>query len=481
MKEEKTPRLPTFPEAITVLLLIIGILVYFNIVMGISSQIALFLCLIICCVFAFYLGFTWDNIESMIRDGLNIGLIALLINLLIGMFIAVLCASGTMPYLIMLGLRVISPRFFLVTTFLSCCVLSTCTGSSYTTAGTVGVAMLGIGSAMGVNPAIICGAILGGCYFGDKISPVSESTVFASASAETPLFEHVHSMTYVIFPTTVILIIIYTIMGFNMDVAATDTASIEEIENGLNELFHFTPLLLLPVLVVLILIIKKAPALPALTAGILLCVACCMIFQHMSFTEVTSALVSGFDAPTENTVIHDMLKKGGLNSMSNIVFVMLLGMPVGGLLQSTKTMEVIVEFFGRFVNTVPKAITVSVLTAAVNAGVTGVTYPAYILTSAAFGKVYDAFELDRKVLSRTCEMSVVCTVLMPWTGTGMFMSSLFGLPVSAYAPYYFFGFLVPGITILCGFTGFGMFYTNNRRGWGKNRYVPKKIDKLKLN
>lgn len=409
------------------------------------------------------------------RDGLNIGLIAMLINLLIGMLIAGLCASGAMPYLIYLGLQVISPKFFLVTTFLICCVLASCTGSSYTTAGTVGVALLGIGTTMGVNPAIICGAILGGCYFGDKISPVSESTVFASASAEAPLFEHVHAMTYVIFPTTMILTVGYLIAGCRFDATRVDTSAATAIQAGLKELFYFSPLLLLPIAVIFILIIKKAPAVPTLSIGVMLCVVCCAVFQHMSLADITSTLINGFSAGSENSIINDMLKKGGMNSVSNVIFVMLFGMPLGGILKETRTLEVIVHYFGRFVNTVPKAIFISVITAAVNAAITGNTYSSYILTTAAFGKVYDAFELDRKVLSRTCEMSVVCTVLMPWTGTGMFMSSLFGLPVSAYAPYYFFGFLVPSITILCGITGFGMFYTNGRRGWGKNKYIPKKI------
>ena len=473
--------MPNFPEALLLMIVIIGILVSFNIFLGIASQISLFLCVILSVAFAMYLGYDWDATEGMIRDGLNIGLIAMLINVLIGMLIAGLCASGTMPYLIYLGLKVISPQFFLVTTFLTCCVLASCTGSSYTTAGTVGVAMLGIGTAMGVNPAIICGAILGGCYFGDKISPVSESTVFASASAEASLFEHVHAMTFVIFPTTLILVVVYLFMGFRTGATSVDTGATAAIESGLSELFHFNPLLLLPVIVVLILIVKKVPAVLTLTIGVLLCVACCMIFQKMSFVDVAKTLMNGFSAGSDNQTINDMLKKGGLNSMGNIIFVMLLGMPLGGILKGTKTLEVIVQHFSRFVNTVPKAIFISVVTAAVNAGITGNTYSSYILTTAAFGKVYDAFELDRKCLSRTCEMSVVCTVLMPWTGTGMFMSSLFNLPVSAYAPYYFFGFLVPTLTIICGITGFGMFYTNGRRGWGKNRYVPKKLDKLELN
>lgn len=480
-KKERTARLPRFGEAFFVVALLMAMLIICNIVLVFDAQISLLLGTIIACAFAFYLGHDWQSIENMIFKGLNVGLIAMLINLLIGMLISSWCASGTVGYLIYLSLKMVSPKFFLFTTLVSCCILSACTGSSWTTAGTVGIAMLGAGTIMGVNPAMICGAILAGCYFGDKISPISESTNCASAVAGTKLLEHVNSMTYVIFTSTGIVAIVYLVIGFCSDASYVPQEEIAMISNGLSDLFWFSPILLIPLVILFIMIIKKCPALLTMGVAIGMGIILSMLFQKQSLGSMVSTLMNGFAADTEIEAVAKMLKKGGLNNMRNVITVMLCGLPMGGVLEGTQAMEVIVNKMGRLVDSVAKTIAASTICACLMAVVTGDTYPAYILTAAAFGKRHDDLQLDRKVLSRTLEMAVVCNCLVPWTAGGVYMSELFGLSPSAYAPYYFWGFLVPLCNIALGCIGWGVFYTGGRRGWGKNKYVPQKIaltDKL---
>lgn len=474
--KEKIPRAPGFGEAMLVVLALIAILIGCNIFIGFDAQISLLIGCLIACGFAFYLGYGWTSIEKMIIEGIGVAILAFLINLIIGMLISCWCASGTVGYIIYLSLKLISPKFFLLTTLIACCVLSACTGSSWTTAGTVGIAMLGAGSVMGVSAPMICGAILAGCYFGDKLSPISESTNCASAIAEAPLMEHVHSMTYVVFPATIITAVIYIFAGILSQNTFVPSAEIEKISAGLEEVFWFNPVLLLPMLLMLVMIVKKVPALVTLMVSIVFGLFFCFAFQKIGVKDIASILMDGFKANSDLDVVNNMLKKGGLNSMRNTVTIMLCGLPIGSVLKGTKALEVIVHHFGKLVNTVAKTVAASTVCATVMAAVTGDTYPAYILTGAAFGNRYDALQLDRKNLSRTLEMAVVCNCLYPWTAGGAYMSELFGLSPLEYMPFYYWGFLIVGINIVLGFIGFGMFYTNNRKGWGKGRYIPGKIE-----
>lgn len=322
---------------------------------------------------------------------------------------------------------------------------------------------------------MICGAILAGCYFGDKISPISESTNCASAVAETPLMEHVHSMTYVIFTSTMIVAVIYLFIGFGSDAAYVPQEQIALMSNGLKDLFWFSPILLIPLAVLFVMIIKKCPALLTMAVAIAMGVILAVFAQKQSLADIVSTLMNGFAANSEIDAVNSMLKKGGLNAMRNVITVMLCGLPMGGVLKGTQAMEVIVHKMGRLVDSVAKTIAASTICACLMAVVTGDTYPAYILTAAAFGKRHDDLQLDRKVLSRTLEMAVVCNCLVPWTAGGVYMSEMFGLPVSAYAPYYYWGFLVPLCNIALGIIGWGVFYTGGRRGWGKNKYIPQKL------
>jgi len=474
-KANREGRNPSFWEASGIVILILVLLLYLILIEGITAQVALSICLAIACAFAFFLGYSWSRIEAMLMDGIRIGSLAMVINLMIGMLIAAWCAAGTVPYLIDIGIKIIVPKLFLPMACLICCILSLCTGSSWTTAGTIGIALFGIGTTMGIPGAMLVGPILTGAYFGDKLSPISESTNCAAAAAETDLMQHVHSMCFVVIPSTVIACVIYGILGWKYGGAAMDATALTTLSEALHQKFWLNSSLLIPLAVLGICIFKKIDSIPAIAIAIAAGIIFALL-QGFSFKDICSVLYKGLKLNT-GTPIDKMLSKGGMSSMTNVITIIICGMPLGSVLRGTKTLETIVYHFKKMINSPGNVVASSTVCTTLLCYLTGNSYGAYILTCAAFGSAYDDWNIHRKVLSRVCEMAVVVQCLAPWTSGGAYMSNLFGISCGEFAPYYVWGYIVPIFTIICGYTGFGMFYKSSElrggvRGWGRNKYVP---------
>lgn len=473
---DREGRIPQFWEAGLLMILVATVLIYFNGFLKINSMASLFVGLVLCAFFAAYLGNSWNVIEEMMLAGLKIGLVAMIINVLIGMIISTWSAGGTVPYLIYLGLQFIAPQWFLVSTFLLCTIMSACTGSSWATAGTVGVAMFGIGTAMGMPPAMVVGAVLSGSYFGDKMSPVSETTNLAAATAETKLMEHLTSMGYVGLPAGLMTAAIYWYLGrpySNHDL--TNNADILHLIQGIEGHFWLNPILLLPVVVLAILIIKKSSAILAMSIAIFMGVLF-SLWQGVDFATIMNATVNGYQPNTEYKMLNSMLNKGGIRSLMDTLVIIVIGLPMGGILKQTKTLETLVFHFKNFTTSRVKVVGGSLITVMTSGAVCGDTYAAYILATSAFGRAYDKLQIDRRILSRVCEMGVVLACLMPWTAGGVFMSKLFGMPPSEYGWYYFWGPLTFFMIMFSAVTGWGIFYTEGRKGWGKNKEIPPILD-----
>lgn len=456
-------RTPSVLQASTLLVLLAVILTGCTLMLNIPPQLSLLFGTVICCVFAGCLDYHWQQIEEMIVDGLSAGLLAMLINAMIGMLIAVLCACGTMPYMMCLGLRIVSPRFFLLSVFLLCAVFSTCLGSSYTTAGTIGVALMELSAIMRSSPAVVCGAILCGCYFGEKLSPVSEAVNVSSACAGAILTRHIQAMRQVMVPSALITALVYLAAGL----FAAQPA--EQISYGFYEqefaaVFRMGPVLIVPLAVMALMILIGRPALITLTAGIAVSCLLGILYQGISLKEMADMLLNGCAVTASDPEINRMLHRGGVNSMSDIIAVMLFGMPLGGLLKGTGALEVIVSQLGERVKSVPGVVIASSICSMAAAAMTGSNYPAYLLTVSAFSKTYDSLGLDRSMLSRSCEMAGFCGVMLPWTTTGVFMASVLGVSPFSYAPCFQFGFLVPICTIVCSCNGWIDLSHNRQKG-----------------
>ncbi len=476
MSEKKTGRNPKFIEAALILVAIIVILLYCVIFRSTGAQIPLVLCVFVVGLFAAYLGYGLDEIMEMAYSGMRQGEMALLFNCMIGFIVASWTAAGIMPYIIYLGLGWISPAMLATIACVVCAIMSTLIGSSWTTAGTVGLAFVGIGIGMGMPAPLIAGAVISGSTFGDKLSPLSETTVVAAAAAKTPLMQHVHAMLYTSVPALVIGCIMYSVIGARYGSSAVDASQINEIRSVLATTFNFNPLLFLVPVVLVVMIIKKVDSLFCLCVAAILGTLIAVFYQGYNLSETASFLMNGLgESVTENAMVNSMLKKGGLNAMWFTISLIITAFPLAGLLQQTNILKTVVGKSSLILKSPTAAITASLVTPAVLCIITGASYVPAVLTAATYGDVYDDLELDRKVLSRSGEdTGTLFSPFVPWHGSGVYFSSTLGVPTLEYAPYYFLGWLDPLVALFCAFTGWGVFYTEGRRGWGKkNRYVKK--------
>ena len=278
-------------------------------------------------------GQRWTEIEAGIIDGISLGMKAILILCIIGIMIGTWIASGIVPVMIYYGLQVMNPSFFLVASCLICSIVSLSTGSSWTTAGTVGIALIGVGQGLGVPLPMVAGAIISGAYFGDKMSPLSDSTNLAPAVAGSELFEHIRHMLYTTVPALLIALVLYTILGLRGFEGEASDEKISSIQSTLTETFNLNPLLLLPPLLIVVMVIFRLHAIPALLGAALIGGALAMAFQNTSLMQLVDIAQGGYAADTGNETVDSLLTRGGLDSMMYTVSLILCALSFGGIME----------------------------------------------------------------------------------------------------------------------------------------------------
>ena len=284
----------------------------------------------------FKLGFTWKELEEGILSTINTTMPSILILLIVGVLIGTWILSGVVPSMIYYGLNILSPSIFLIATTIICAIVSIATGSSWTTAGTIGIALLGIGSALNIPSPIIAGAIISGAYFGDKMSPLSDTTNLAPAMAGTNLFDHIKHMLYTTTPALIISLVLYGIIGFKYAGSNIDTRQIIQIQDALiNNYNTLSPLLLLVPIIVITLVILKVPAIPGLIIGVLLGAFVSIVFQGASLADVFLVAKNGYVSSTGMEFVDALLTRGGLDSMLSTVSLMICALTTGGILEKT--------------------------------------------------------------------------------------------------------------------------------------------------
>ncbi len=403
----------------------------------------------------FKLGFTWKELEDGILSTINTTMQAILILLIVGMLIGTWILGGVVPSMIYWGLNILSPGIFLVATTLICAIVSISTGSSWTTAGTIGIALLGIGNALGIPTNIIAGAIISGAYFGDKMSPLSDTTNLAPAMAGTTLFEHIKHMLYTTVPALLISLVLYGIIGMKYAGNQIDTTQINQIQTALLNNYHtLSPLLLLVPVAVIVLVIFKVPAIPALIGGALLGGVIAVVFQGSSMADVFLAAKGGYVSSTGMDFVDQLLTRGGLDSMLGTVSLMLCALTVGGILEKTGMLEVIAKAilsvakgtFGLIAATIFTCIGTNIAVAD--------QYLAIVIPGSMYKDAFIKQGLSPKNLSRALEDSgTVTSALIPWNTCGAYMSATLGVGSFAFLPYAFFNLLCPLISLFFGATG----------------------------
>ena len=400
------------------------------------------------------IGVSWKEIETGIVDGISVGMRAILILCVIGIMIGTWIASGIVPVMIYYGLQVMSPSFFLVATCLICSIVSLATGSSWTTAGTVGVALIGVGKGLGVPLPMVAGAIISGAYFGDKMSPLSDSTNLAPAVAGSDLFEHIRHMLYTTIPALMIALILYAILGLRGFEGESSNDSINTILTTLSDSFNLSPLLLLPPGLIILMVIFRLHALPALLGAALIGALLAITFQKVSPMEMVDIAQGGYTATTGNEMVDELLSRGGLDSMMYTVSLVLCALTFGGVMERCGFLKAIANAILKFARSTGSLVTATVATCFGMNIVAPDQYLSIIVPGRMYRDAYKERGLHAKNLSRTLEdAGTLSSPLVAWNTCGAYMATTLTVAPLAYLPYCFLNLLTPVIAIALAYLG----------------------------
>lgn len=394
------------------------------------------------------LGFSWKEMQEGIMETIRAALPAILIIMVIGALIGAWIIGGIIPTMIEYGLTLISPSFFLVTTLLLCSVVSLAVGSSLSTIGTVGVALFGIGSAMGVPAPMTVGAIVSGAYFGDKMSPLSDTTNLAPSVSGADIFDHIRCMMGTTVPTYLVCVVIYGIMGFLLPGTSGTEASVSEISGALQSAFTIHPLLLIPPVLVILMVVFRVPALPGLLAAAALGLLCGGLVQGHDVSSLLGVIMDGYTGSTGVAAVDTLLNRGGILGMMKTIALMLIALSFAGIFERTGMAHALAEKVLSRVHTEKSLMIATVLTAwAILLG-TGQQYVAIIMTGRLFRPEYEARDLQPCYLSRSLEDSgTVFGGIVPYSTGAGFTESTLGVSAWQYGPFTFFGWINPLIAI----------------------------------
>lgn len=406
----------------------------------------------------FRLEYKWSELEEGILQTITMALQALLILLIVGTLIGTWILCGVVPSMIFWGLKILSPGIFLVATLLICSIVSVATGSSWTTAGTVGIALLGIGQTLGIPSPVIAGAIISGAYFGDKMSPLSDTTNLAPAMAGANLFDHIRHMVYTTGPAYLISVILYAFIGMKYAGQSLDTTQIDIIKETLVSNFStLSPILMLAPVAVIVMVILKVPAIPALLTGTLLGGFFAMIFQGANFGDVMTAMHYGYESHTGIVSVDELLTRGGLDNMLWTVSLIICALSFGGILEKTGMLETIARNILKFAKGTFGLVLGTIITCIMTNIVTGDQYLGIVMPGRMYKDEYKNRGLAAKNLSRAIEDSATVTsALIPWTTCGSYMIATLGLNPMAYLPYAFLNILTPVVSLVLAATGWTM-------------------------
>jgi NhaC family Na+:H+ antiporter len=465
--EENTriaPRKPSLGVALIPVLFLIAILVVGILVYRQDAHVLLAIAACFAGVIGKRLGYTWKEMEDQIFTSLTLSMRACFILITVGVLIAVWILGGVVPAMIYYGLLLIHPAVFLATTLLVCSVVSLTIGSSWSTVATVGIAFMGIGIALGVPPEMTAGTAISGAYFGDKMSPLSDTTNLASAATGVELFAHIRHMLYTTVPAYIISLGLLIFMGIRF--AGGDYAGdqVEEIMTAIREAYHINPVMLLPVLFVILMIAKKIPPLPGLWLGIFMGVIFMFIFQlrnydsaHEAMGTLLTATNWGVSSDTGHAVIDRLFSGGGLQSMLYSVSVVFCSMAFAGIVEKIRSLEVITENLLTLAKSIKSLVIVSVFSAFLTNVMTADQYLSIILPGRMFRGSFEKKGYATKNFARALEDGGTMTsALVPWNACALFMSGTLGVATLAYLPFTFFNIFCFVISIIVGITGLSL-------------------------
>ncbi|MEK4228089.1 Na+/H+ antiporter NhaC [Solibacillus sp. FSL H8-0538] len=400
-------------------------------------------------------GFKWNEIEEMMYRGIRLALPAVIIIMLVGLVIGSWMGGGIVATMIYYGLQIISPAWFLVTILLICSIVSLAIGSSWSTMATIGVAGMGIGLSMGIPAPMIAGAVISGAYFGDKMSPLSDTTNLAAGLTGTNLFDHIKHMIYTTVPAYLISIIGFWIMGRKFAGTDMNTSEIQMMLGTIGDEFVISPWLLVVPLLIIVMVAMKVPAIPALLLGVVLGFLSHIVIQGGEMADAVGALQSGYSIVSGNEMVDALFNNGGIDNMMYTVSMTIIAMTFGGILEYSGMLNSIIQQILRFAKSTGSIIAATIASCFATNASCSEQYISIVVPARMFATAYKERGLHSKNLSRCLEDGGTLTsVFIPWNTCGVFIASTLGVTAYEYAPYALLNFIVPIISIIYGYIGF---------------------------
>ena len=446
-----------------------------------ASQISLLFSAGICVWLSMWLFKTpWKEFEAAIKSNIGDVTTAIVILFLIGAISGTWTVSGIVPTFIYYGVKIISPKFFLLTACVICAFVSVMIGSSWTTIATIGIALMGIGKAQGFSDGMIAGAIISGAYFGDKISPLSDTTVMAASINNVPLFSHIKYLMFTTIPSIVITLVIFTVLGFSH--TGTEAARIDTYTTTLGTTFNITPWLMIVPVLTGIMIARKMPALIVLALSTMLAAIAAIIFQSNIVTGIGSAITEGplwkvqftgivetiynsVNIETGNPDVNSLVASRGMIGMLNTVYLIICAMCFGGCMKASGMLHHLASLILPFTKRRTSLVASTVVSGTALNGIVSDQYLAIILTSNIFKDIYEREGYESRLLSRAVEDSATITSpLYPWSSCGMTQSTILSVPTLTYLPFCFFNWISPLMSIVIASAGYKIFRKKEANG-----------------
>lgn len=460
-KKETTFILAVIPIIAMVLLLGIGYAV-----IGLSAEVLMLISAAVAAVIAVYLGYTWDEIMDSIVGKLSKTMPAIFILIIVGFLIGTWMIGGTIPMMVTFGLKVINPSFLVVTAFLVTAVVSVCTGTSWGSAGTIGVALMGIAGGLGAPLPIVAGAVVSGAYFGDKMSPLSDTTNLSPIAAGSKLYDHIAHMFWTTGPGFVICCIVYTIVGFQIGggMAAETPEKVTTILQVLQDIFSFNPMIIVPVLIVLLGSILKKPTIPVMLISSAVAMFNAVVFQGFALTDCFTSAISGFtlsmagvDGAAMIEDIPRLLERGGMLSMLSTVLIAFCAYGFAGTLAVTGSLDIVLNKILKTVKNTFGLVLATIISCITAVFVTSNGQLSILIPGEMFRSAYIKRGLEPRNLSRTLEdAATVIEPITPWTAAGVYMATTLGVPTLSYLPWACINYTGVIFALIWAATGIGI-------------------------
>ena len=450
----------SFPVAVMTLVIVAGIMSLGLAILKLNTMVTFILTFLAVCGIALCVGTKLNQLEDMILTGFRKTAQVCMIFIAVGMVVGSWIISGIVPSIIYYGLSIFTPSSILALGFVVCCIVSFFTGSSYAALGTMGIAFMAIGYGMDINPALVAGMSVSGAVFGDKMSPFSDTTNMAPAASGTDVISHIKSMIWTIAPTFIISLVLYFVLGMRYNTTSPEAMQdLHAIMDTLKASFTISPILLLIPVLTIVLVIKKVPATIALLAGAVMGVIVAFIAQpQFTYTQVLTALASGFSGEFEVAAVGKLLNRGGISSMTSTIIYTIFAIELGEIMYQLGVLSVMLDKIRDRLEKPANLIITTLLSCLATVMLTTSQYMAILLPGEVFQDSYKKANVAPYVLSRTLEDGgTLFAFLVPWSAAAIYSSGVLGISAVEYLPFAFLPLLCPLFAIVCAITGIGVY------------------------